>query len=141
MSVHIYSAAVAHILLVVLIVARQNAASADPQNFSMLYNSTATYISTVNESTYLIFKPNLTDAYALLYAANAVASTNPALASRRLLEARQAADEANAANERYSRAALAITSLLAAITSVAIYLQTRPYRAKRRNTTRGRRRR
>lgn len=88
------------------------------------------YISTVNESAYLIFYPNLTKAYNYLNMSQQVYTKNPTLA---VLYANQATNSAATEYSRisaYKKDALIVIALLTTITAIALYWFGRPIKTR-----------
>ncbi len=93
-----------------------------PSNFSAGYNSTLSYIETVNRSAYLVFYPNLTGAYTQLYLAKTNYTHNVSLAYSHLADARSDAASELGRIYAYRPDALAVMMALSAFTAAALYV-------------------
>ena len=97
-----------------------------------LANATA-YVQSVNESGYLIFYPNMTQADAYLGKAAATCNTSPAASVIYSDEARAAAREQYGSISRYREASFAVMAVLATFSAVIVAASMRKARgAKKR---------
>ncbi len=99
-----------------------------PSNFSATFNSTLSYISTVNRSAYLVFYPNLTAAYGELYMARENYSTDAPLAYSHIANARTDAASQLARIDSYRPLALGAMVVLSAAAAAWLYVVMRRYR-------------
>ena len=93
-----------------------------PANFSNSFNSTLSYIQMANQSSYLVFYPNLTDAYFQLYMAKANYTRNISLAYAQLANARADAAVQLARIYSYRPISLAIMVALTVAAAAALYV-------------------
>ncbi len=95
-------------------------------------NSTASYINTINQSSYLIFYPNLTWAYKYLNLARNESHTN-ATYSYLLLEKANASAEIQAQLlSRYQQLSALVLVALTVLLAAILYFFMRPYNGKKR---------
>jgi predicted PurR-regulated permease PerM len=103
-------------------------ASISTLNMTETINSTATYINTVNQSGYLVFYPNLVQAYGYLNQAKNQSQTNPQYAYLLLAKARSSAQSQEAQIDQYKTDSLYVLIALAFILVISVYLLMRPYK-------------
>ena len=93
-----------------------------PANFSASFNSTLAYIGMVNRSSYVVFYPNLTGAYASLASARADYSTNASAAYMHLSAAHEDAATELAKIYSYRVYSFIVMVVLVAASATALYL-------------------
>ncbi len=99
-------------------------------NITKAINITASYIEQVNKSSYLVFYPNLKQAYTYLDKAEGIKNEDPSLAFSTLNMAYSSAQGQLASIDRYEYISLYITIILTAITAIALYLIMKPVNPK-----------
>lgn len=118
-----------------LLGAAANAAQSPMQsNGSMgqALNSTASYINTINQSSYLLFYPNLTRAYNYLSMARNESQTNVTYAYMLLGKANQSAKYQEYQISKYQQLSLLVLIALAVLLGVVLYFFMRPNKRRRR---------
>ena len=93
-----------------------------PANFSSSFNATLRYIGTVNQSSYIIFYPNLTGAYSALANAKSEYAANASAAYFYLDEAHERAATELARIYSYRADSLIVMGVLAAASAAALYV-------------------
>ncbi len=97
-------------------------------------NSTTAYIEQVNESSYLVYYPNLTTAYSDLGKAINASKTNETEAAALLVQARQSAQAAQARVEAHKPSSFAILVGIGIIVAALLYMFMRPVRDRQRRS-------
>ena len=98
----------------------------------MTINSTSSFLQTINESAYLIFTPNLTQAYKYLAEAKSIYPTEPSVAVFYADQSRNSAAKAYSDMRGYKNNSLAAIVALTGITAVILYKLSRPVVHRRR---------
>jgi hypothetical protein len=122
------------VLLAILFLASPAHAAApayNGTNITQAINSTASYVNTINQSSYLVFYPNLTAAYRYLNLSENASRTNPTYAYSLLAEARSSARHQQLAIQQYANLSLYLLIAIAIVLAVVLYVFMRPYRPGR----------
>ncbi|MGI0100237.1 MAG: hypothetical protein ACREBH_00725 [Candidatus Micrarchaeaceae archaeon] len=93
-------------------------------------NSTKQFISTVNQSSYLVFYPNLTESYMYLHMAVNESKSNPGYAYILLGEAKASAQHQKQKLASYKTVSLYVLAAFTLVFAASIYVLMRPYRPK-----------
>jgi len=114
--------------------AAANAQSAAHGNASLAkaINSTASYVNSINQSSYLIFYPNLTSAYNYLSLARNESQTNITYSYLLLGKANESAQHQAQLMFRYQQLSLLILIALSILLATILYFFMRPYRRSKR---------
>lgn len=122
------------LLQIALLAVALTAAGASAQQLGAVYskayaNATlagaSAYVSSVNQSGYLVFYPNLTQAYAYLGKAQAAYNSSPAAAVLYADEARSSAEEQYGAMSGYRNLSFAMMAVLTAASAGAVLMSMR----------------
>ncbi len=129
-------------VLAVLLTAPAYGAGISPQGYNALQanltiQNVSSYVAMVNESSYLIFSPNLTQAYLYLGKAQQVYTTSPSTAVEYADLAKQSAGSAYSDISSYRSYSLLAMLVFAGVTGFLLY--TFSIRSNRRKTTKRRR--
>jgi len=113
-------------------------AAINSTNINASINATAAYINKVNQSGYLIFYPNLQQAYRYLGLARNISPANASAAYYLLTQARQSAASQEASIKGYETYSLYVLLAAFALLAVLLYALMRPYKptTKRRRAKR-----
>lgn len=93
---------------------------------SQIINSTWTYVNTINQSSYLIFYPNLNASYQYLNQSQGVYKTSPNLAVAYAYLAKKYADKEYARIGTYRNNSLIVMLIFSVIMLAAVYLVMKP---------------
>ncbi len=91
------------------------------QSFNASFNSTLGYLTMVNQSSYLVFYPNLNKAYNLTYTAKKIYKEDPQLAYMDLSEAKTLAAGQLAYINRYQNVSFIALAVITVITAYLLY--------------------
>lgn len=97
-------------------------------NMTTAINSTLQYVNKVNQSSYLVFYPDLTTAYNYISLAKNESSFNSTYAYYLLAQARQSAASQEAKIYQYKQISLYVAIALAIVLAVILYLFMQPYK-------------
>lgn len=103
-------------------------------NIITYYNTTSAYVAQVNQSTYLIFKPNLTQAYIYLDQANTLLSSNTTNTTRVAQLLQSASASATTAQQKiygYRTLSAVVMIILTIIVAFVLYKQMKPIAQQR----------
>ena len=104
----------------------QGTVKANNPNVTLAINDTAQYIQQVNQSAYLIFYPNLTQAYSYLNQAKNASQKSPSYAQLLLTKASESAQQQqNILNSEKSDATIAV-AVLFFVSTVSLFMAMRP---------------
>lgn len=106
-----------------------------PTNAIAYYNATSAYIAKVNQSGYLIFRPNLTQAYNDLGQANSLLSSNTPNATRAVQLLQSATASATKAQQKiygYRAISAVVVIFLTIIVAFVLYKWMKPVSQQRR---------
>ncbi|EET90007.1 MAG: hypothetical protein LVQ97_00065 [Candidatus Micrarchaeales archaeon] len=92
------------------------------QSFNASFNSTVGYLTMVNQSSYLVFYPNLNRAYNLTYTAKKIYKEDPQLAYADLSEAKTLAARQLAYINQYQDVSFITLAVITAITAYLLYV-------------------
>jgi hypothetical protein len=114
------------------------AQSSNNSNISAAINSTSSYIQQVNQSSYLIFYPNLTAAYNYLGMAKNESQLNQDYALSLLSKADQSAKTQQGLILRYQDASAYALAVLAVFLTAVLYVFMRPSKKRKSSSKRPR---
>ena len=89
-------------------------------------NQTAQYLMTVNESGYLIFQPNLTQAYGYYSKAVNLSAKDPAQAQQLLNQARASASAQELKLQQYKGTSFTVMAILTILSGILLFSFMRP---------------
>lgn len=124
-------AIIAVLIFYIALAHAQISPSLSSSNMTMAINSTASFISQVNESGYLIFYPNLTAAYANLNLAKNESMVNPPYAYELLAKARSSAQSQENSINQYKTYSLYVLIFFAFVLVILLYVLMRPIKSSR----------
>jgi len=101
-------------------------------NLTIAINSTQSYIETVNQSSYLVFYPNLSTAYNDLALARNESSINISDAYMLLGKAKGSAEEAQSRISQYKTISLYLLVIVGVILAFSLYVLMSPSKAPKR---------
>ncbi|MGD0729560.1 MAG: hypothetical protein ABR981_05785 [Candidatus Micrarchaeaceae archaeon] len=101
-------------------------------NLTIAINSTQSYIETVNQSSYLVFYPNLSTAYNDLALARNESSINISDAYMLLGKAKESAEEAQSRISQYKTISLYLLVIVGVILAFSLYVLMSPSKAPKR---------
>ncbi len=96
------------------------------QQANLTISNASAYLSAINQSGYLVFYPNLTQAYNYLARARSLSNRSPSLAENYAQQAESSAASAYSAITSYRYYAFIITAMLTIIVGMMLYLLTKP---------------
>ena len=108
--------------------AQSTTAQANATSFGAALNSTTSYVDSINQSSYLIFYPNMTAAYNYLSLAKNESQTNTTYAYLLLQKANESAQLQAHLLFRYQQLSLLILIALAILLAAILYFFMRPKR-------------
>ena len=116
------------LLLPIIMQAMVQQPSYTPGQARQIINETANYINLVNESSYLIFYPSLSEAYAYMNNATKFCNTSPDLAVSYALKARQIALQEEDKLNSYRLISLIFMLIFTIIMFFLLYFYMKPVR-------------
>ena len=116
------------LLLPILMQAMVQQPSYTPRQARYIINETANYINLVNESSYFIFYPSLSEAYAYMNNATKFCNTSPVLAVSYALKARQIALQEEDKLNSYRLISLIFMLIFTIIMLFLLYFYMKPVR-------------
>jgi len=116
------------LLLPILMQAMVQQPSYTPRQARQIINETSNYINLVNESSYLIFYPSLSEAYTYMNNATKVCNTSPDLAVSYALKARQIALQEEDKLNSYRLISLIFMLIFTIIMFFLLYFYMKPVR-------------
>ncbi len=99
-------------------------------NIPIAINMTSSYVNSINQSSYLVFYPNLTASYKYLNEARTEFAANQTYAYSLLSKARQSATEQQTSLLRYQSLSLYILAASSILLAIILYIYMKPHQYK-----------